>query len=284
MFALIVFWIPCTLGVNVVSNSVTTGAGTVSYSIYYSAGTLTHAPTEMTEEADNNAIIVAIKGCSISADNYINGRLDAHAAGGDWAYVYANAQGPGASFANYNLYGYVTPNLAWAGQYADSIKGSDITLGAHAQNDITVSDYAVAESKLTTHNAISPDYTVNNWWQDSMAGGSYNPVAYPQGKWAMSDIYDGIATVDSSNVKDYVSLVTSRTYFAPGSPYPISTRGNDWVYPINSIRVNGQSMGYADSKVSYSNVDGLTTNKGGIFDYWYVNLNKGINTGGTIFW
>jgi hypothetical protein len=54
-FALIVFLIPSALGVDVVSNSVTTGAGTVSYRIYYSAGTLTQAPTETIVEADNNA-------------------------------------------------------------------------------------------------------------------------------------------------------------------------------------------------------------------------------------
>ncbi len=100
-------------------------AGSVSYSISYSdtAGSLTHAPTASIN-ANDNFISVGITGCSIQGADQINGQLTANAAGGDKAYVTADIKGPGASVTNYDLFGYVVPNLAWAGQYADSITGT----------------------------------------------------------------------------------------------------------------------------------------------------------------
>jgi hypothetical protein len=266
---------------------------TTIYSISYSdtAGSLTHLPTaDIT--SNNNLINVGITGCSIQGADRINGQLNANAAGGDRAYVTADIKGPGASVTTYDLFGYVVPNLAWAGQYADSIKGTSITLDAYGNNDknpyINGQNskiyYAWAESKLVTKDALSPVYTVNNWYQDSMAGGSsYSPGIYPK-KWAMSNVYMGTAAVDGTDVNDRIDITTAGYYSDQiGSPYPIQTYGGDWVTPVNSIRINSQSMGYDDSIISYSNVDGVTPSRG-IYSYGYVNLDKGINTHDTIYY
>ena len=286
-------YIPDVVGNTVVSNSVSNAAGSVAYSISYSdtAGSLTNAPTASIN-ANNNFISVGITGCSIQGADQINGQLNANAAGGDKAYVTADIKGPGASVTNYDLFGYVVPNLAWAGQYADSILGTSMTLDAYANNDknpYTIGQnskiyYAVAESKLITRDANSPIYTVNNWYQDSMAGGSsYISGTYPN-KWAMSNVYQGTAAVEGTDVNDRIDITTSSSYSDQrGSPYPIWTWGGNWVTPVNSIRINSQSMGYADSGMSYSNVNGLTPSRG-IYSYGYVNLNKGINTHNTIYY
>jgi len=285
--------IPNVCANTVVSNSASSAAGSVAYSITYSdtAGYLTHKPTESIS-ANDNVIVVGITGCSIQAADRINGQLNANDAIGDRAFVTADIKGPGASVTNYDLFGYVVPNLAWAGQYADSIIGTSITLDAYGYNDknpYTVGQnskiyYANAESKLSTVDANSPVYTVNNWYQDSMAGVyPYNPGTFPK-KWAMSDLYQGTAAVSGTDVNDRIDIKTSSTYSdQSGSPYPIYSWGGDWITPVNSIRINSQGMGYADLGMSYSNVDAVTPIRG-IYSYGYVNLDKGINTHKTIYY
>jgi hypothetical protein len=275
-----------------ISNSISTNAGSVSYSISYGNGLLTQKSTEKIV-SNNDVLSVAVGGCSVQNADWIYGRLDTLAAGGDYAYVIADIKGPEASVTNYNLYGYVTHNFAWAGQYADSIKGCDLDLYAHSQNTLSI-DYSVAESKLIT-NAIDiplylPDYSVYNWYQDSMAGGSYNPAAYPQGKWAMSDIYYG-TPIQSSDPNSRIDITTANAYYVPGSPDPRWTWSSLSSIPYGSGHYLGtspkirNSMGYADAKISYSNVE-ITSDLGdqGVFDYYYINLNKGINTKDTIYW
>ena len=284
--------VPDVCGKNVVSNSVFSAAGSVIYSISYSdtAGSLMNTATESIT-ANDNLISVGITGCSIQGADWIHGQLNANAAGGDRASVTADINGPGASVTNYDLFGYVVPNLAWAGQYVDSTIGTSITLDAYANNDkIPYTSgqnskiyYADAETKLSTKEANSPVYTVNNWYQDSMAGGSsYIPGTYPK-KWAMSNVYQGTAAVSGTDVNDRIDIATSSSYSDQGSSYPIWTWAGDWVTPANSIRINSQSMGYSDLGISYSNVDGATPSRG-IFSYGYVNLDKGINTHNTIYY
>ena len=86
------------------------------------------------------------------------------------------------------------------------------------------------------------------------------------------------AAVDGTDVNDRIDITTSSSYSdQSGSLYPIWTWGGDWITPVNSIRINSQSMGYSDLGISYSNVDGVTPSRG-IYSYGYVNLDKGINT------
>jgi hypothetical protein len=242
--------------------------------------------------ANDNVISVGIEGCSIQNANWIKGSLIANSAEGDYAEVLADIKGPGASVTNYNLYGYVTPNLAWAGQYSDSIKGTSLDIFSRSRNhaicpngigvaDLDWSDSAAAKSRIFTSNAASPIYTVNGLWQDAMAGGSQNPAAYPRGEWAMSDLYNGAVTVDSTYLGDWAKIRTQ-------SSYNDNSIGAWAEFFTNSdykgfIEINGPSIAYADSRMSYSNVDAAYIDFRG-FAYYYRDLDKGIDRGDTIYY
>lgn len=293
----IVLVAPGAMGAVAVRNSVTTGAGSIAYGIIYSdtAGTLTQKPTEDVV-ANNEFISVAVKGCSIKNANSINGGLVARSAGGDYAEVETNLVGPGASLTNFNLYGYVTPNLAWAGQYADSIKGSSLDIFARSRNhgigpagvniaDLDWTNSAGAKSSIFTSDATSPIYTVDKLWQDAMAGGSQNPAAYPRGLWAMSDLYNGAVTVDSMYSGDWAKMRTQSSYDSGHADSSMET----WAeFFTNSnlkgyVGVAGPSLTYADSRMSYSNLDVAYRDHRG-FAYYYKDLDRGIDKGDVIYW
>jgi hypothetical protein len=269
--------IPGVCGNVIVANSAYVGGvGSISYSISHDGGNVWQMPSENIEQG-NNYIFAAIQGCSIQDANSISAYMDAKDCNGDTASVTADIEGPGASVTNYQLFGWVSPNLAWTGQYADYIKGSDITLDAFGENYPWGSNMGFAESKLETNYAYSPVYTVFNWWQDSMAGG------YDAWNFAMSDIYSGTAVVDSTNGNDRIDVRTESNYQSPGSSYPIYSWADNYVSQDNFISTNGISTAYSDSAISFSDVDSVTANSG-IYSYYYVDLNRGINTGDVIYW
>jgi hypothetical protein len=199
--------IPGAFGTNAISNGVTTAAGSISYSIEYSGtGNLQNAPVEKIV-ANDNSISASVTGCSIDGASQIKSALKAATPGVAFvgnvnADVSAKIDGPGASVTNYNLYGYVTPGLAWAGQYVDYARGTNINL--QAIGDPAVVFYNWAGSLLLTHPTTSPVYTVSNWYQDAMAGGAVTGG----NAWAMADIYSGTATVHSSDPNDWVDVFT----------------------------------------------------------------------------
>jgi hypothetical protein len=287
----IILGTPSAMGAVAVANSVTTGAGSIAYGIIYSdtAGTLTQNPT-VDVVSNNEFISVAVKGCSIKNADSINGGLVARSAGGDYAEVETNIKGPGASVTNFNLYGYVTPNLAWAGQYADSMKGSSLDIFARGMNhntpcafwDASSLDSAWARSGIFTSDASAPVYTVKGLWQDAMAGGSQNPTAYPRGVWAMSDLYSGAVTVDSTYPGDWAKMRTASGYMADSSV------GGSTEFFTNSnlkgfVAVAGPSMAYADSRLGYSDLDAAYKDYRG-FAYAYTDSDKGISDSDVIYW
>lgn len=282
--------IPVALGTSVVSNSATTAAGSVSYSIdYLGTGILQNAPVEKLV-ANDNSISASITGCSILGAYQIKGALTATAANGHKADVSAEIDGPGASVTNYNLYGNVLPTSAWAGQYVESARGTNITFQAIGKAEGWANPMnkgpAVAEywagSYLLTHRSAAPVYTVNNWYQDAMSGGpSY------WGEWTMTDIYSGKATVHSSDPKDWVDVYTGgedRGAIYDQTYTVWKTGANEWVPQNNFIGINGQSMGYADYNLGYSNVDGVIANGQHVYTYYIKNNNLGINKTDTIYW
>jgi hypothetical protein len=284
----VIFLILCTgisgvFGDVVVSDSVSTAAGSMSYSITKSdgIGLITQMPT-VDLVSSNEYISVAVKGCSIQGALSINGKLNAISAHGDIAEAIADIKGPGASVANYNLYGYVTPDLAWAGQYVGSARGTSIKLKADgdvpphkAWNPFaggwTVTPSAWAGSVLLTNDAGSPVFIIDNWYQDSMAshiGGS---------PWAMSDIYSGTGAVQSSEANDWIDVYTGREFGTDSG-------ANAWVPQENFIHINSQSMAYVDPKMSYCSLDYAQAGVPGVYSYWYINQNTGVNDRDTIFY
>lgn len=268
--------ISAVVGEVVVSESMSTAAGSMSYSISKSDGIghIIHMPTA-TIDANNGFISAAIEGCSIEGALSINGKLDAKSAHGETAEAIADIKGPAASVTNYNLYGYVTPDLAWAGQYVDFARGTKIDLQVTGDPAIPPTYSYWAISLLKTHPSTLPVYTVSNWYQDAMGGSG----------WAMTNIYSGTATVNSQDPNDWIDVYTgskkTTSYWMRSSEREIGA--NIFATKDNFIKINGLSMGYADYNLGYSNVDSAIKNHN-VFDYWYVNENSGINKKDTIFW
>jgi hypothetical protein len=245
MLIILSLCIPGAIGTTVISNGVTTAAGSISYSIEYSGtGIIQNAPVDKIV-ANDNSISASVTGCSIDGASQIKGALKAATpgvafVGNDNANVSAIIDGPGASVTNYNLYGYVTPDLAWAGQYVGYARGTNINL--QAIGDPAVGFCNWAGSLLLTHPATSPVYTVSNWYQDAMAGGAVTggaPFVTGGNAWAMADIYSGMATVQSSDPNDWVDVYTGgevRRVSYLGTETLWGTGANEWVSQNNFIK------------------------------------------------
>ena len=121
------------------------GIGQIDFSLSY--GTKDAATTQLTQNptitaTNNGALLVLIQGASITNANAINSFLLAHSTGGDVAItgldVLSTSGTADSSVKNYNMYGYVTSNLAYAGQYADSITGEYIDMTSQSWNKATL--------------------------------------------------------------------------------------------------------------------------------------------------
>lgn len=288
VISILIICISGACGTNVITNSVTTAAGSMSYSIDYSgSGIVQNAPVENLV-ANDNFIQASITGCSIHGASEITGHLDATAANGNTAKVSADIDGPGASVTNYNLYGYVQPESAWAGQYLESARGTNMQLDATGVAGAMVPlskigefQYDWAGSFLLTHPSSVPVYTVSNWYQDAMSGGSGFGNT-----WAMADIYSGKAEVQSADSQDWVDVYTG------GERYRIlfdqktslgAVGANEWVPQNNFIKIDGQSIGYANYNIGYSNVDGEIAGNKHVYTYWY-KTRSGIDQKDVIYW
>jgi hypothetical protein len=292
MFAILIALvasIACCSGTVVVSNSVTTAAGTLSYSIDYSgAGIVQQQPIE-TLVANDQSIWAAITGCSIYGASEIDGWLQATAANGNTAKATAEIDGPGASVTNYNLYGLVQPTSAWVGQYAESATGSNMWLDAigEAEQELPMTKVGAstiewAGSYVLTHPSSAPVYSLTNWYQDAMSGGTTL-----DNQWARADIYTGKIAVHSFDPLDWVDIYTGgeKKHSILGRTNIVwATGANEWVPQNNFIEIIGPSMGYADANIGYSNVDGKIASGQRVYTYWYKNWILGIDEQKVIYW
>ena len=120
----------------------TTGIGQIDFGLTYEAGAATTTTNPTITATNNGALLAFIQGASITNAKQINSYMLAQAAGGDVAESQLDVDGiagaggaaADASVRNYNMYGYVTPNLAYAGQYADSISGEQIDMNSQSWN------------------------------------------------------------------------------------------------------------------------------------------------------
>jgi hypothetical protein len=170
---------------------------------------------------------------TIQKADLINSYLWAQSSGGDTANVKAIvgtgvAGSKSANVKNYAMYGYVTPDFAYAGQYADEIKSDTYALDASAFNHaslvpLTITKeadgtqatfepplvlaydlgggildnprYSGATEFAASSNVISNLFgstsvaTLSKIYQFAQAGGSATPEKWPtNGAWAMSDV------------------------------------------------------------------------------------------------
>ena len=94
---------------------------------------------------NNGALLAFVQGASITNVADINAYMLSQSLGGDVAESHLDVggvNGNDASVKNYNIYGYTTSNLAYTGQYADSITGESINMQSEAWNKQATTPFA----------------------------------------------------------------------------------------------------------------------------------------------
>jgi hypothetical protein len=241
------------MATTIVSNTISSAAGRLDYSMTYDGGTLVQAPTVTLTETDA-VLSAAIQGASISNADDFQSYMYARSSGGisgarDYAQATSSIVGHhDVGVKNYNLYGYVTPNFAYAGQSADLMTGEIGHLLTHSSNCDPGGD-ASSEIFGLTHENL-PNLAFKNVYQDAMAGGSGSP-----GKWVMADIYAPTqAAVTSSNPSDYVCMDTYATFVDPSGNFMDTYAANYLVGKTVTMKTTGLSMGYANSAISFASL------------------------------
>ena len=250
--------IGCVMGTStattVISDTVTGQMGSVSYHMSYDGGHITTAPTTVVKNAES--LYVAVTGLSADGGT-MDTQLWAKDNQGDNAIVSAKT-GAATTVSNYNMYGYVVPGLAWAGQYANSITSTgEIKLEATGYN---------ADAKSVGVGYI-PGGNVENWYQDSMAGSSpFSPYT-----WSQTNVYPG-SQISSWNEPSITMLsmhVNNGMLTLAANQMSSGSVGN----------VGILSMGYSNPGISFANVD-----TSGTYSYALFDLIQGINTHGIVYY
>ena len=289
---------------DVVRNSVSTAAGRIDYAMTFdpaTAGTSVSTPV-INLQTTSSVISAFITGITIDKAKGINSYLLAVSSGGDIAATGMKAQGADvagsyASVTNYGMYGYVTNNLAYAGQYADEIKGMFVMMRSKSFNNIPASPAPIAAVGTkadydtyigTDHlgtpkgpvtpgaavhniaeaygsggplgNAVDPNtaaFIATKVYQFAQAGGSKDSTAYPMGIWAQS-MNDKGGKLSTSSTALATDAIIEATY---GEYKPNQLMNTDAYIsrtgPSASISPNAVSMGYADHNIVYANEDSV---------------------------
>jgi hypothetical protein len=289
---------------DVVRNSISSDAGRIDYVMTYTpasfSATTTTASTAVAQLVQTDSVLSAIvSGISIDKAVNINSYIFAQSSGGDFADSQLTvlgtdsmgASGGDASVKNYGMYGYATNNLAYTGQYADSIKGEEIDAYSESYNKVdtttlpivanefdpaqvgvpailstpgdTGTPWAYSEAYAGSDHAKDTvaAFTATKLYQFAQAGGSGTPSAYPMEMWSQSvnDKGHKLAILSSGSTTDEIAEYTNGEYYA--SPNRYNDADYSEIEQANTdgngvvISPNAVSMGYADKNMAYSNED-----------------------------
>jgi hypothetical protein len=320
LMALAVVWMGVS-GANAVQQGVAngkltqSGVGEIDYSLTFS--TIAPNPHVVTQQptitaTDASGVLSAyIQGASITNADAINSYLLARSAGGDVAATGLDVNGVGdASVKNYCMYGYVTNNLAYAGQYADSITGESIDLNSQSRTKATsdlnfvpalnqigidgvpvpTSTYAGATTapfgtitpisyptsieyvEVRLKSGVNAVITADKIYQFAAAGGSQNPYAnIVKSQWNEAVNDAGFTSDPDGNIFES----TSATWYA-SSAMSVNAATNIMYNGIATLSSNAQSMGYADKNIVYSNVDTLLAGNANT-PYYFTTSTSNLN-------
>ena len=143
-------------------------------------------------------------------------------------------------------------------------------------------DIEWAGSYMLTHPSSAPVYSLTNWYQAAMSGGTAL-----DNQWARADIYTGKAAVHSFDPLDWVDIYTGgeKKHSILGRTNIVwATGANEWVPQNGFIEIIGPCMGYADANIGYSNIDGQIASGQRVYTYWYINPDLGIDEQKVIYW
>lgn len=249
------------------ANSATTADGTVAYSVTYTGTAPTATMTGDGITTGSGFVSGHVTGVDVSGADTFTADMTATGNAADHANAHAavtSAVGDAnVAVANYAIYGYATPNFAYASQYADSIKGETVDLTTHANNPGAVK-FGTADSEISgTTTASKKLVAVTNLGQDAMAGGANDPNT-GLGLYAMSDIYTGTKIAGlTSTVTDYNIFMDNDALFqldATGTLIQTGKLADNSVQllpgGINpSIKVNSPALAFASKSIAYTNLD-----------------------------
>ena len=183
---------------DVARGSLSSAAGRVDWATTYKGTPTTVTAVQQTAHALPEAITVRAEGMTIQKADLINSYLWAQSSGGDTASVHATigahiyadqtelADGLGGetSVKNYAMYGYVTPDFAYAGQYADEIESPTYYLEAIAFNHGKLVPDTVTKEADGTQATFEPPAVAA---YDAGAGILTNPAYSGATEYACSD-------------------------------------------------------------------------------------------------
>jgi hypothetical protein len=325
------------LATDLVRNTATSAAGQISYAVTYSGTPLSVNPGSTAGSITTDAAItVSVLGMSVQKADAVDAVLASMSSGGNFAYtgfistsaasgltgvnvpvgttVAPMLNSKRSSVTGLNLYGYVTPDYAYAGQYATSITGDTVNIFSDAFtrgptaavfNTATAATNVVGAPTGALPNAIwNAVNTAPGAWKslageraeasadvlapisDYTGGSAATPPLGGAGAYTASKIYEfanaggasgtnpwalannamgGSISTLGVTATDAITVDTRGTYKNAAAnkqyniiPSLIATPGistTTLISPTATIKLNGDSIGYADKNIAYSNLD-----------------------------
>jgi hypothetical protein len=272
-----------------VTGSLDTSYGNIDYSITGNGAQTQAATVDQSQSASNAHIFVEGFSAAGTTSDDFNAWIEANTDAGDYAYSSLDADGA-TLVDNLNLYGFITPNLAWTGIYVDEVKATYMELYGDTYNKDEDEPYQ--ETYLDwegTYTLSTADYYAKQVWMTNQAGGSADPGEFPvgqtngfngEGTYAMSNMEYGTFGISGPNQADgYWSLDDEAWAYSPGTPDYLMAEVDYQYFRDGKLEfaVNTPAMNYADADVAYANTDlhvtgaGLTYMDDDTFaeSYWY---------------
>jgi hypothetical protein len=273
-----------------ITNTLSPSYGTIDYSIV-SDGTKTGNYVITENQGDSNTL-VKVEGVNVYGASSFIGSISAETNYGDYADTSVDFSGSSdVKVDNFNLYGYLTPNLAWTGQYTGDVEADYIDFfGCASTNGISSEKgYQYTNFNYMTEGVFipayvgtndGPDFTASQVYTTSQAGGSYDNTEYDvgtqntwggEGTYAMSNVESGSFGINPSDrsANEYWNLYTEafatdfqgNYIMTSDSPIQPGVASDDGLFGVTfgegplTFTVNTPAMNYADADIVYSKMD-----------------------------
>jgi hypothetical protein len=269
-----------------IANTLTANYGTLGYSIS-TDGTQSGqwSVQEHLGTSDADPTYTYITGGDFKDATQFTGSITATTKAGDQAtsgVTFGKGMDKSTEVDDFNLYGYMTPNLAWTGTYTGTVTSNYISfIGNAYTRGSTSNSKGYQGSALGPWDTIdnnnnnnnnngntNPDFTASQVYTTSQAGGSEDNIAFnvgTQNSWGGKGTYAmstmeygsfGIAATSRANKESWnIEKPHADSNFQGGiivaASNTLTTIGGG---PLTFI-VNSVAMNYADADIEYSNTD-----------------------------
>jgi hypothetical protein len=258
---------PGAMAFTAVTGTLDTSYGDIDYSITGDGAQTQAATVDQSQSASNAHIFVEGFSAAGTTSDDFNAWIEANTDAGDYAYSSLDADGA-TLVDNLNLYGFITPNLAWTGIYVDEVKATDMELYGDTYNKAEDEPYQETDMTWDTDSVDTADYYAKQVWMTNQAGGSADPGEFPvgqtngfngEGTYAMGTMEYGTFGISGPNQADGSWNMYGEAYaYSPDtSSYYLLAELEDQYFEEGKLEVaiNTPAMNYADADVAYSNTD-----------------------------